>query len=119
MLTEANLQELLHYQAQHPVLSVYLNTDPTEASTESHKLGFRSLVKQVNMPADVAALEEFIDHQFDWNGRSVAIFSCAAEGFVRAYPLAVPLQSRIRINNNPHVKPLVNMDFMVAIAWCW
>jgi len=28
MLTKNNLQELLDYQALHPVLSVYLNTDP-------------------------------------------------------------------------------------------
>jgi len=112
MLTDANLQELLHYQTQHPVLSVYLNTDPTKSSTESQKKSFRSLLKPINMPQDVAAVEHYIEHQFDWNGRSVAIFSCAAEGFLRAYPLAVPLQSRVRISNQPHVKPLVNLlDF--------
>jgi rubrerythrin len=112
MLTEANLQELLHYQAKHPVLSVYLSTDPTEASSESHKLGFRSLLKPVNMPQDIAAVEQYIDHEFDWTGRSLVIFSCAAEGFFRAYSLAVPIQSRVRVSGNPHVKPLANvLDF--------
>ena len=112
MLTDANLQELLHFTAQHPVLSVYLNTDPTEASAESHKLSFRSLLKPVNLPDDVAAVEQYMEHQFGWSGRSVAIFSCAAENFFRAYQLAVPIQSRIRISTNPHVKPLVNLlDF--------
>ena len=112
MLSEANLQELLNYQAQHTILSVYLNTDPTEATVDSHKKRLRSLLKPVTLPDDVAAVERYLEHSFDWNGRSVAIFSCAPEGFFRAYPLAVPLQSRVRQGTNPHVKPLANLlDF--------
>jgi hypothetical protein len=38
MLTEANLQELLEFQSKNDVLSVYLNTDPTQANTDRHKL---------------------------------------------------------------------------------
>jgi len=112
MLTEANLQELLQFQAPNNVLSVYLNTDPTHATTERQKLRLRSMLKSVNMPDDVQAVEEYLERTFDWTGRSVAIFSCAAKNFFRAYTLALPLDSRVRINSSPHVKPLANLlDF--------
>jgi peptide subunit release factor 1 (eRF1) len=39
----------------------------------------------------------------------VAIFSCAAEDFFRAYPIQVPIRSRLRVSNRPHVKPLANL----------
>lgn len=112
MLTEANLQELLQFQAQTNVLSVYLNTDPTQANSDRHKLRLRSMLKSVNMPEDEQAVEEYLERSFDWDGRSVAIFSCVAEDFFRAYQFAIPVKSRVRINSSPHVKPLANLlDF--------
>jgi peptide subunit release factor 1 (eRF1) len=112
MLSEVNLQELLNFQTSHPVLSIYLNTDKTQANSDRYKLQLRGMLKPIALPDDVAAVEEYIEHQYDWSGRSVAIFSCTREGFFRTYPLAVPLQSRARIGHSPHVKPLANMlDF--------
>lgn len=109
MLTDSELQELLGYQAKHDVLSVYLNTDPVQANADAHKLHLRSMLKDVNLPDDVEAVLRFIDHKHDWSGKSVAIFSCAAEGFFKEYPLAVPIRSRVRISDRPHVKPLANL----------
>ena len=45
MLTEKNLQELLGYQSDHQVLSVYLNTDPTEGSADVYKSNLRSMLR--------------------------------------------------------------------------
>lgn len=109
MLTDRDLQELLDYKAQHSVLSVYLNTDPAEGSTEAHKLRLRSMLKDVNLPKDVEAVTLYLEHEHDWSGRSVAVFSCAPEGFLKAYSLAVPVRSRVRANDRPHVKPLANL----------
>ena len=39
----------------------------------------------------------------------MAVFSCAPEGFLRAFSLALPVASRVRINNQPHVKPLADL----------
>jgi peptide chain release factor subunit 1 len=112
MLTEANFQELLNYQTQHPVLTVYLNIDPTQSNADSYKLNLRSMLKNIELPDDVQAAENYVDREFDWNGRSIAMFSCAPEGFFRAYSLSIPIQSRVRLNNAPHVKPLTNLlDF--------
>ena len=109
MLTESDLKELLEYHAQSPVLNVYLNTEPVEGSADTHKLRLRSMLKEIDLPEDVAVVERYFDHEFDWSGRSVAVFSCDAEDYFRAYPLAVPLRSRVRISDRPHVKPLADL----------
>ncbi|MGE5224869.1 MAG: hypothetical protein ACM3PY_20735 [Omnitrophica WOR_2 bacterium] len=109
MLTDSNLQELLSFQAKYPVLSVYLNTDPSEGSADAYKLRLRSLLKDIDLPEDVETVVRYFDHEFDWKGRSVAIFSCAPEGFMRAYPLAVPVRSRVRVGDQPYVKPLADL----------
>ncbi len=109
MLNEANLQELLDFRSPHPVLSVYVNTDPTIGNADSYKLELRNLLKNVSLTEDASAVERYFEHSYDWSGRSVAVFSCVPENFLRAYPLAVAVQSRVRINTSPHVKPLVNL----------
>ncbi|MCD6402105.1 MAG: hypothetical protein J7L73_09280 [Anaerolineales bacterium] len=109
MLTNRDLQELLNYQSQHPVVSVYLNTDPSEGNTEAHRLKLRSLLKDIQQKDDAEAIERYFDHEFDWSGKSVVVFSCMPDDFFRAYTLAIPIYSRIRISNNPHVKPLADL----------
>ncbi len=109
MITEANLQELLTFKSEHPVLTVYLNTDPSLGNADGYKLELRTMLKKVNLPDDIRAIENYFAREFDWTGRSVAVFSCAPEGFFRAYCLAIPVNSRVRIGNQPHVKPLANL----------
>lgn len=109
MLTENDLRELLDYKGQNPVLSVYLNIEPSEGSADAHKLRLRSMLKEAELPQDGEVVERFFDHEFDWIGRSVAVFSCAPENWFRVYPLAIPVRSRVRISDRPHVKPLVDI----------
>jgi peptide chain release factor subunit 1 len=109
MLTENELQQLLNMQSQHPVLSVYLNFDPAAGNAEYYKLQLRSMLKDIPSKEDVFAVERHLDHEYDWTGRSIAVFSCAPEGFLKAYSLAVPIRSRVRIGNQPHVKPLADI----------
>jgi peptide subunit release factor 1 (eRF1) len=112
MLTESDLRELLDYQTSGSVLSIYLNTEPAEGSVDASKLRLRSMLKEVDLPDDILRVERFIEHEFDWAGRSVAIFSCATDDFFRAYTLAVPVRSRVRVSDRPHVKPLADLlDF--------
>ena len=109
MLLERDLQELLDYQAQHPVLSVYLNTDPALGSSDVYKLKLRSNLKDIDLPEDVDAVERYFDLEYDWSGRSVAIFSCAKENFFRSYPIAVSVRSRVRTSTRPYVKPIADL----------
>jgi peptide chain release factor subunit 1 len=109
MLTEDNLRELLAYQSQAPLLSVYLNTEPAEGSADVYRLRLRSMLKDVELKEDKNAVKRYFDHEFDWSGRSVAVFSCAPEKFFRAYALAVPIHSIVHVSNHPHVKPLADV----------
>lgn len=109
MLTETNLQELLGYQTDHQVLTVYLNTDPTESSTDAYKLNLRNMLKDVNLPDDVQAVENYFSREFDWKGRSVVVFSCAPDGFFRAYTFAIPIHNQVIVSAHPHVKPLASI----------
>lgn len=109
MLTDNDLRELLDYQAEHPVLSIYLNTDQVEGSSERHRLHLRNLLKEIDLPEDVAAVNRYFEHEHDWSGRSVAVFSCAPEGFFRVYSLGAPIRSRVRTMNRPYVKPLADL----------
>jgi peptide chain release factor subunit 1 len=109
MLTEKDIKELLDYHSEAPVLSVYLNTEPVEGGVEVHKLRLRSMFKEIQMQEDEEVVERFLDHEFDWSGRSLAVFSCKANGFFRAYALAVPVRSRVRGTDKPYVKPLADL----------
>lgn len=109
MFTERDLRNLLDFKPDHPVLSVFLNTDPAEGSADVYKLKLRSILKDSDMVAESEAVERYIDLEYDWSGRSVAIFACEPEDFFEAYIFATPIQTRARIHNRPHVKPLVDL----------
>ena len=106
MLTETNLQELLGYQSDHQVLSVYLNTDPTEGSADVYKSNLRSMLKDINLASDVLAVENYFSRDFDRSGRSMVVFSCAPDDFFRAYSLAIPVRNQVIVSDQPYVKPL-------------
>lgn len=109
MLTESELQELLSYQTQQPVLSVYLNTDPTLGNADAYKLRLRNMLKDLELKGDAEAILNYIDHEYDWAGRSLAFFSSTEENFFRAFSLAIPVRDRVRIAQQPHVKPLADL----------
>ncbi len=111
MLTRNELQELLDFKAQHPVVSVYLNTDPARGNADTYHLKLRTMLKEAHPPEeDAREIQRYFQQEYDWGGRSVAVFSCMGEGFFRAYPIAVPIRSRIRISpDRPHVKPLLRL----------
>ncbi len=113
MFSEKDLQELVDFQSEEsPVLSLYLDVDPTERSTDEYKLVLRGLLKEVSgqaQPEDITAVERYFDHQYDWQGKGVALFSCLAQDFWRAYPLAVPVESYAYVGNRPYIKPLTDL----------
>ena len=119
-----DLRELAAHQAQTPILSVYLNVDPTERTTDEYKLSLRQMLKQVDglaAPKDTAAVTRFFDHEYDWSGRGAVIFSCAAEDFWRTYSLAVPIASGVTVARKPYVWPLAALvdaygSYLVALV---
>jgi hypothetical protein len=111
MLTERDLRALIDYRPEHPVLSVFLDIDPSSGSNEAHRLQLRQMLKEFEEEAakDIDAILRFMQHEFDWSSRSLVIFSCVEDGFFRTYSLQLPLRSRARRLNRPYVKPLVDL----------
>lgn len=123
MLHEADLQALLAYRPGHKVLSVYLNLARTAASNDENKLQLRQMLREFTdqLPEDTEALERFLEHGYDGSGRSLALFSCAADNYFRAYSLGVGLRSRARAMDHPYVKPLADLiddfaDYAIVLA---
>ena len=110
MFTEHDLRELVDFSAASPVLSVYLDTDPSKGNADGYRLRLRNLLKLVNLPQDVAAVENYFSHKYDWTGRGVAVFSCAAQGFFRAFPLALPVRDWVHIGDRPSVRLLAGLS---------
>jgi len=112
MLTEVDFQELLDFQSDHSVLSVYLNTDLSQRTSEVYKLELRQMLKTSGLLEDNSMVEDYVEHAYDGSGRSLILFSCAPEKFFRTFQLNVPIKSRLRISHSPHLKPLMNvLDF--------
>jgi len=112
MFTEKDLRELLEFKTENQVLSVYLNTDPTLGSADAYRPRLRGMLKDIELKSDVQKIEAYIDFEFDWSGKGVALFSCTDEDFFRVYSFAVPLRDRARISERPYVKPLADLlDF--------
>jgi peptide subunit release factor 1 (eRF1) len=109
MLTDREIHELLNYSSTEPMLSVYLNTSPSEGGRDAQKLQLRMLLEQVNLPDDQAAVLKHFEQLRDARGRGLALFSHAAEGYFREYALAVPVRSRVFVGDHPYVKPLADL----------
>lgn len=112
MFGRQDLRELAEYRSDNSVLSIYLNTDPTQQTTDEYKLALRQLLREVENGVnseDVKAVERFVDLEYDWKGRGIAIFTCAEDGFWRQYSLAVPVKSRAAVSPKPYVTPLASL----------
>jgi len=109
MFTDSVLRELLDYSSPAPVLSVYMNTDMTEGTVDALKLRLRTMLKEVGLPDDEAAILKYFELEREWTGRSIAMFSCAAQNYFRAFPIAVPVRSRVFVGDQPYVKPLADL----------
>lgn len=113
MFTEQDLSELVEFRTEEPpVLSLYLNVDPTQQTTEHSKLALRSLLKEVGgeaKPADIEAVESYFDFEYEWQGKGVVVFSCQDAGFWRSYSLAVPVHNYAYVSHRPYIKPLTDV----------
>ncbi len=113
MFDEQDLSELVSFRSERsPVLSVYLNVDPTQLSSEQYKLALRSLLKEVSegaKTADIEAVERYFDFEYDWQGKGVVVFSCQDPVFWRSYTLAVPVHNRAYVSHRPYIKPLTDV----------
>lgn len=106
MFTETSLRTIKDFSANDPVLSLYLNTEPSQGNADTHRLRLRSMLKDVPLKQDVEEIEKYFNYTYDWSGRGVAVFSCAPAGFFHAFPVAVPIKDFLQIGSRAMVEPL-------------
>jgi peptide subunit release factor 1 (eRF1) len=112
MFTEQNLEELLAFEAgDEEIVSLYLNADLAENPVETVKLQVRGLLKGLpdHLAKDASDIEQYFELEHDWGQAGVAIFSCSAQDFFRAYQVAVSFRNRIRTARKPYLKPLLHL----------
>jgi len=114
MMQEQDLHELAELVSESgSVLSLYLYIDPQRRSVDETKLSLRRLLAQATeqgaAPADVERIERFFEHEYDRQGRAVALFSCQARKFWRDYTLLVPVQSTCYVGARPYITPLSDL----------
>jgi peptide chain release factor subunit 1 len=109
MLSESDLRELIVFSAASPVLSVYLSTEPSEGNADAWKLRLRTMLKEVDLPQDTAAVENYFNREHNWSGRGAAVFSCANEDFFRAYALGLSVRNQVNIGSHPSINQLTEL----------
>jgi len=109
MFTESSLRKIQDFSADYPVISLYLNTEPSRGNAETHRLRLRNMIKDISLKQDAELIEKFFSYTYDWSGRSVAVFSCAPADFFHAIPLAVPVKDFIQIGSKAAVAPLEDL----------
>jgi peptide chain release factor subunit 1 len=113
VINEKELQELTGFHdVNASALSLYLSTDLTQQPKEQFRLILRELLDQARGSAadsDLARVESFIDLDFDWQAKSLAIFAESRAGFWRAYPLSLPLPNEVHVGERLYVKPLAQL----------
>ncbi len=109
MFSEKDLNALLDYSSEGQVLSVYLNTDPTGMTTEAAKLSLRNLIKPIDLPEDVQAVEDYVNLEYDWAAKGLAIFSNQHKDFFQTYQFNLTVPDHIYIGERPTLRPLVRL----------
>lgn len=106
MFSETRLRKIQDYTASDPVVSLYLNTEPSNGNVETHRLRLRNMLKSLYLEQDVEKITRFFEQEYDWSGRSIAVFSCAPAGFFEYISLAIPIKDFIQVGSRPIIEPL-------------
>ena len=110
MFSKQELKELAAYHSEtSPILSVYLNVDSTQVTTEQYRLTLRGMLKSVAdraTPADIEAIERYIEFEYDRQGKGLVIIS--GGDYWREYTLAFPVDDGIHVGAQPYIKPLAD-----------
>ena len=108
MFSETGLRKIEGFSASEPVVSLYLNTEQTGGNAETHRLRLRNMLKSLTLESDVERIIKFFDHEYDWSGRAVAVFSCAPAGFFEYIPVAISIRDFIQVGAKPVLEPLMD-----------
>ncbi len=112
MLSDIDIRTLVEYESPDaPVLSVYLNVDPVRRGADTYKRTLRSLLDHAEgaSPEDIKRVQNYVEMGYNWQGRGLMMFSCAAHDFWWARSLAVPVEDQVFVSFRPYVRQLASL----------
>jgi len=127
MLSERELQDLAEHSGASPVVSFYIDTDLAHNSKDAAKLMFKQRAKTLQQEgvspdaaAGVAAIERYLDFEYDWQSRGVAVFA-GGDGLWKTVPLPVAVSTQGFVGDRPYVRVLSDLldrfaDYAVALV---
>src|SRR5215204_6077217 len=96
MYFDPDVRQALEFESDSPnsVLSVYLNVDPDRRSVDRYKLALRNLIGKIEgaSPDDIKRIQNYVEMGYNRQGRSLVMFSCAAQNFWLAKSYMVPVE---------------------------
>ncbi|NLG51330.1 MAG: hypothetical protein GX552_14575, partial [Chloroflexi bacterium] len=101
MIGENDLQTLTEFSGSRQVLSVYADTNLAQNSKDAIKLMVREAIKSLQAPSaaeDAEAVAKYLDYEYDWQSRGVAIFSSGQELW-KAVPLPIAVKTQAFLAN--------------------
>jgi peptide chain release factor subunit 1 len=90
---------------------VYLTTDLSQHLKEERRLALKQMLDTLGDAAkpDVERVLKYLDHEFDWQSKSVALFSSAPVGFWREIHLAVPVTDFASLAPQPNIRVMTDL----------
>jgi len=109
MFDRNELQTLVEFRGEN-VLSVYLDTDLAHRSKDAVKLLFRDTTKvlEAEAPNQVDAVKKYLDYEYDWQSRGLAIFA-AGDALWKTFPLPIPVSVQAFLMDRPYVRVLTDV----------
>ncbi len=96
MTANSVLQELAAYRSVNNILSIYLDTDLRSKSKEAVRLMLRDRLRGIEQHVPAGLLQrvaDYLDFEFDWRPRGLALFVSEELWQVMPLPVAVPVQA--------------------------
>ncbi len=109
MMMDQQLQSLLSYEGG-PTLSVYLDTDLSDKSKDAVRLMLRDQSAEFQPVAaqEIEAARRYLDFEYDWQSRGVALFVAEGE-ILSVIPLAIAPNARVTYTERPNVRTLADV----------
>lgn len=135
-LLEGDLRRLTELRTDVPVLSVYIDLNPTDFATQpARDSAYTSVLDEarkrieevetgrdgrMSLRADLERVSAFLTGSGAKRGSGVAIFAASAAGLFEAYTLGRPPRTQVVIEDSPYVTPLFVAgdlrDWLIVVA---
>lgn len=113
MLIDTDIRQAFEFESdiQNPILSVYLNVDADRRSSDRYKIALRNLLSSAEgaSPEDSKRIQNYVEMGYNRQGRSLAMFSCAAQDFWLAKSYMVPVDEGAFVGRRANIRPLAKL----------